>query len=271
MRIDAQYDNFPADTFASIYTAGLRGEQYIALEPGGSEEMPGQMGLYANDDTVCSGVGAGNRTSNGIIKRMKKILKFVLIAALLLTGSLVVAEENIPLLIVQDTSTRMLASLKAEKEAIRNDPGRLQALVSEIVSPYFDFQRMSQWVLGRAWVSASDVQREHFVSEFSTLLMRTYGRALAEYSDEKIIYLPFTYEDGSKKAQVRTEIVQPGVAPIPVSYSMYLRDGEWKVYDVSIDGVSLVLNYRSTFGRVIKNEGLDVLIEQLASHNSGQA
>lgn len=205
------------------------------------------------------------------MKNMKKILKSVLIATLLLTGSLAMAEEAIPLLIVQDTSTRMLASLEAEKEAIKNNPERLQALVSEIVLPYFDFRRMSQWVLGRTWKSASELQQEQFVREFRYLLIRTYGHALAEYSNEKIVYLPFNYVEGSKRAQVRTEIVQPGIDPIPISYSMYLRDGEWKVYDISINGVSLVLNYRSTFGRTIKNEGLDALIKQLASHNSGAA
>jgi phospholipid transport system substrate-binding protein len=204
------------------------------------------------------------------MKQMMKVLKSVLIAALLLAGSLVVAEEAIPLLIVQDTSTRMLASLKAEKEAISKNPERLQALVSEIMLPYFDFRRMSQWVLGRAWKSASDIQREKFVNEFRTLLMRTYGRALAEYVDEKVIYLPYAHEDGNKKVRVRTEIERSGGIPISISYSMYLRDGEWKVYDVSIDGVSLVMNYRSTFGRTIKKEGLDTLIKQLVDHNSGQ-
>lgn len=205
------------------------------------------------------------------MKYMKEALKSVLLAALLLAGGQIMAEEAIPLLIVQDTSTRMLASLKAEKEAIKKDPQRLQALVSEIVLPYFDFRRMSQWVLGRAWKGASDIQREKFINEFRTLLMRTYGRALAEYVDEKVNYLPYIHVEGSKKVQVRTEIEQPGGIPISISYSMYLRDGEWKVYDVSIDGVSLVMNYRSTFGRTIKKEGLDALIRKMVNHNSGQA
>ena len=142
-------------------------------------------------------------------------------------------------------------------------------LVAEIVLPYFDFRRMSQWVLGRNWRTATAQQRERFVEQFRLLLVRTYGRALSEYADEKVIYLPFDAGSEADRVTVRTEIEQPGGAPIPISYSMYLSDDGWKVYDVAISGVSLVTNYRSSFGSIIRKDGMDSLIEQLGNRNAG--
>ena len=169
--------------------------------------------------------------------------------------------------LVRDTSSRMLVALRDEKQAIVADPGHLYELVAEIVLPYFDFRRMSQWVLGRNWRSATAEQREQFVEQFRILLVRTYGSALSEYADETIIYLPFVEPGDAATVTVRTEIEQVG-APIPISYSMYRSPDGWKVYDVAISGVSLVTNYRSTFGSIIRKEGMDSLIRQMTDRNN---
>ena len=188
---------------------------------------------------------------------------------MLLLGTAGVAAEIIsPQELVRDTSSRMLVALRDEQEAIAADSDRLYELVAEIVLPYFDFRRMSQWVLGRYWRTATDEQRARFTEQFRILLVRTYGSALSEYADEKIIYLPFVEPGDAKTVTVRTEIEQVG-APIPISYSMYRRPDGWKVYDVAISGVSLVTNYRSTFGSVIRKEGMDSLIRQMTDRNSG--
>ena len=187
---------------------------------------------------------------------------------MLLLGTAGVAAENIsPQELVRDTSSRMLVALRDEQEAIAADSDRLYELVAEIVLPYFDFRRMSQWVLGRNWRTATDEQRARFTEQFRILLVRTYGSALSEYADEKIIYLPFVEPGDAKTVRVRTEIEQVG-APIPISYSMYRSSDGWKVYDVAISGVSLVTNYRSTFGSVIRKEGMDSLIRQMTNRNS---
>lgn len=179
------------------------------------------------------------------------------------------AGENTPLDIVRDTSTRMLVALQNERTRISKDSGRLDELVAEIVLPYFDFRRMSQWVLGRNWRTATQAQQERFVEQFRVLLVRTYGRALSGYADETVVYLPFDAGSDAEKVTVRTEIEQRGGAPVPISYAMYLSDGDWKVYDVAISGVSLVTNYRSSFGSIIRKDGMDSLIEQLDSRNAG--
>lgn len=168
---------------------------------------------------------------------------------------------------VRQTSDRMIAALKAEREAIKADPKRLYPLVEEIVLPHFDFERMSGWVLGKHWRTASDAQKTRFVQEFRALLVRTYATAMAEYRDQEIVYLPFKAESGADDVTVRSEIKNPGGPSIPVSYSAYLKNNEWKVYDVNIDGVSMVTNYRSTFSNEIRQAGLDALIDKLATRN----
>ena len=200
------------------------------------------------------------------------ILKRVVPVFLLLHMSVAVCAtpapaDILPQELVRDTSSRMLSALRNEQDAIKNNPGRLYELVSEIVLPYFDFRRMSQWVLGKNWRTATPDQRERFVEEFRKLLVRTYGTALSEYADEKIIYLPFAASTSASRVTVRTEIEQGG-STIPISYSMYNSSEGWKVYDVAISGVSLVTNYRSTFGSIIRGEGMDSLIKQLVERNS---
>ena len=197
---------------------------------------------------------------------IKHSLIFFLAACILVTGQVSAANDISPHELVHDTQTRMLNALRDEQQAIASNPGRLYELVADIVLPYFDFRRMSQWVLGKNWRRATPEQRERFVKEFRTLLIRTYGTALSEYADEKIIYLPFAEDSTARRVTVQIEIEQGG-STIPISYSMYnSRDG-WKVYDIVISGVSLVTNYHSTFGNIIRDKGMDILIERLVERN----
>lgn len=169
--------------------------------------------------------------------------------------------------VVHQTSDRMIAVLKADREAMRADPTRLYPLVEEIVLPHFDFVRMSSWVLGKHWRTASDAQKKNFVQAFRMLLVRIYATAMAEYRDQEIVYLPLKAEPGADDVNVRSEVKMRGGPSIPVAYSLYLKDGAWKVYDVNIDGVSMVANYRTTFSHDIKQGGLDALIDKLATLN----
>jgi phospholipid transport system substrate-binding protein len=229
------------------------------------EQIIGQflysMSARENDEQVCSVM-------------VSPVLKNTIVCVLLLglslgSGLCVAANELSPQELVRDTSSRMLSALRDEQDVIASNPGRLYELVSDIVLPYFDFRVMSKWVLGKNWRKATPEQRERFVDAFRALLVRTYGTALSEYADEKIVYLPHTLDNKARTVTVQTEIKQGG-SSIPISYSMYnSRDG-WKVYDVVISGVSLVTNYRSTFGNIIRAKGMDNLIEQLVERNQLQ-
>lgn len=170
---------------------------------------------------------------------------------------------------VKGATERVLETLNKDREVISNDPTRIYGIVNKFILPHFDFERMSQRVLGKFWHRATEEQQRKFVREFQTLLVHTYGAALREYSTQKVEYLPSRSRDGGE-VSVRTQIVQTASLPIPIYYEMYKLDVGWKVYDVTIDGVSLVINYRSTFASEIRNSGIDGLIERLVKHNQGR-
>lgn len=169
--------------------------------------------------------------------------------------------------LVRETADQVISELTANREALENNPEKLYRMVNEIVLPRFDFERMARYVLGRNWNDASDQQKQAFIKEFRTLLVRTYATALFEYTGQEIVYKPFHMEEGDRRAVVKTE-VQPADGPaIPIEYALLQSDDEWKVYDVRIDGLSLVTNYRSQYGRILQRQGMDALISQLAEKN----
>ena len=170
--------------------------------------------------------------------------------------------------LVQSTTERMLQALEERRSELDSRPGLIYELVSKIVVPSFDFQRITQYAMGRFWRDADPKQQEALIEEFQRLLVRTYAKALLDYSGQKIKILPL--RPGSRKGQVvvHTEVNQPGASVIPIDYQMYLRDDAWKVYDVAIDGVSLVANYRSSFATEIRRNGIDGLIRSLRARNA---
>lgn len=200
---------------------------------------------------------------------MKKVFGFVLIAALLLTNSLSLASASVaPGELVESTATKLLETIKAEKESIDQDPRRIYQLVDEIVLPHFDFPRMAKRVLGKNWRKATPAQRKSFTMVFRDLLVRTYSNSLTEYTDQKITYLPVRGQTANaKKVTVRSEVELASGTPIEVAYSLATNKDRWMVYDIKIDGVSLVTNYRSSFSREIDQQGIDSLISKLAKKN----
>jgi len=184
-----------------------------------------------------------------------------------LTTSWVRAEQHPAQQLVEQTSERVLERLKRDREALRADPGLIFPLVEDLVLPHFDFEVMSRWVLGRYWRQASEEQKARFIEEFKGLLVRTYATALLEYSDQSIAYKPLLGGENADRVTVATEVVPSGGPRIPINYQLYKKGGEWKVYDIAVDGVSLLLNYRTSYGSEIRRHGLADLIERLAQRN----
>ncbi len=201
---------------------------------------------------------------------MKQILASLMVVASLLMMTTISRAGEIadPQAMVECATERMLQSLKDNEKQLEEDPTVIYGLVQDILMPNFDFEKMSKLALGKNWRKASTEQRDRFIEEFRLLLVRTYSTAMLEYTDEKINFLPFHGDVAKKKVKVKMEILQAGGPSIPMALSMYLNKEEaWKVYDVKIDGISLVTNYRSTFNTEIRNEGMDKLIDRLASRN----
>ena len=170
--------------------------------------------------------------------------------------------------IVRETISGVLDQLTKNKAEYEADHGKLFAMVDERILPYFDFRKMSQLVLGLNWRRADDQQREKFVSEFKQLLVRTYAIALLNYTNQKLEYLPYTGEPTDKVVTVKVNIKQGGGSPdIPVYSQFYNGKNGWKVIDISIEGISLVTNYRNVYNDTIRKDGLDKLIQSIADSN----
>lgn len=172
------------------------------------------------------------------------------------------AAANEPVDVVRGAADAILAELKAEPSKYRTSDAAVQQLVRDKLLPYVDRERVAQWILGRNWRSASEDQRERFIEAFTNLLLRTYATALHEYDSQELRYLPGGAGQGGS-AVVRTQIVRPDGPPVSVDYKLTDRSGEWKVYDVAIESVSMVVTYRAEYATIIQREGLDGLIARL--------
>ena len=173
--------------------------------------------------------------------------------------------------LARSTTQEVLSILKADKEIQGGNLQKVYELVEAKILPNFDFNRMTQLAVGKHWSSASAQQKQALVSEFRNLLVRTYASSLTAFSNQTVDFKPMNMKPGDEEVVVKSEVKQPGGQVIPIDYSMYQTAFGWKVYDVSIDGVSLVTNYRSSFSTKIRQSGIDGLINQLASQSQKQA
>ena len=200
---------------------------------------------------------------------MKRFAAIFLILFTTLIGVSASAEpESTPDQIVHKTADDILSLIKAHRAEYAKDTSKLYVMVQEHILPNFDFERMAQWVLGRSWKQANDAQRKQFVREFQNVLVRTYSTALLSYNDQEVHYLPSNFKPDSKESTVKVEVKQNNGAPdIPMQYMFYKAPTGWRIYDMNIDGVDLVSNYRSIYASKIRQSGLDGLLASMATAN----
>lgn len=177
------------------------------------------------------------------------------------------AAQETPDALVKRTTDEVLAIIKADKDVQSGNTTKVVQLAERKVLPHFDFSRMARLAVGRNWTQASEAQKETLTKEFRTLLVRTYSTSLAQYRNQTIEVKPAKVGPQDKEAVVKTAVIQQGGPPIPIDYTMEKTDGGWKVYDVVIDGASLVTTYRGTFNDQIQKGGIDGLIKTLQERN----
>jgi phospholipid transport system substrate-binding protein len=173
-----------------------------------------------------------------------------------------------PQQVIKISSDKMQAKMQ-DKSFIQNF-SKVNQFVTEVIYPHTDFDKISALVLGKLWKTATPQERESFKREFQTLLVRTYSRAFVEFKEWSVHFLPMEQGEDANKAIVKTEVIQPGIQPVAVNYRMFLAsDGRWKAYDIMIEGVSLVTNYRTTFTNEVQTKGsLSAVIDGLAKRNA---
>jgi len=188
----------------------------------------------------------------------------MMLALLLLTYPLgLMSAEQSATQLVEDTAEKMLSTLENRRAEIERRPQLINELVDNLLAPHFDFEQMTRLAVGRDWRNASPEQQQALTDSFRNLLVRTYAKSIMKYSGQDIVYESARPGTRTGTVVVPTEVRAPGSAPIPIEYFMLERGSSWKVYDVVIDGVSMISNYRSQFRTTIATSGIDGLIEQL--------
>jgi len=206
---------------------------------------------------------------------MKALQKVVLILLSFLSLSVYAAagsaSSSQPDELIKSTSEKVLNALEQNKEKYDQKPEELHALVKNIILPHLDFRAMSKLALGKNWRKANDTQQERFVDAFKSMLIRTYSTSLTEYAGQEIKFLPYRPPaEGKRTVKVKTVISQINGPSIPIDYSLRIKDDIWKVYDIKIDGISLVTNYRNSFASDINRVGIDGLIDKLLAKSASQ-
>lgn len=167
---------------------------------------------------------------------------------------------------VKEQVSVVLADLKANKTVYQENPAALNRMIDSKMVPYFDTQSMARLVLGKHWKKATKVQQQAFLQEFKRLIMRKYSEGLLQYTDAQV-----TYGEPSPVRKNRTKIdatISSHGKSYPLKLSMAYHKGEWKGYDVSIDGLSVITSYRSSIGEEVSQKGIQTVIDDITQLNA---
>lgn len=205
------------------------------------------------------------------MKKQKQQLFFILMLCWLSLSvfSHTVQAEPGPETLLREVTDTLLAEIRRDPEQLK-DIDRVRALTERLILPHIDFQAAAQWVLGKYWRTASGAQRERFVDEFRQLLLNTYVHSISNYRENKIRISPARGEPASGRAVIDAEIERPDGPPVHLGFRLHRPGADWLVYDISVEGISLVATHRSSFAKEIHDKGLDSLIDHLASVNAGK-
>ncbi len=192
-----------------------------------------------------------------------RILKTILLAVGVVLSPMIIAQSS-PVPMLEQTANEIISTLKQNKANLKSNPNIVYNAVEKHLLPIVDVAGMSRSVLGRqAWMKASETQRTQFSQAFTRLVIRTYSSPLAQYSDETVQFLPVRGSLNSRFMRVNSLIVRSEGQNIPLTYSLVDKNGQWKIYDISVEGVSLLQSFRSQFAQVLQNSSIDEVIKQM--------
>ena len=173
-----------------------------------------------------------------------------------------------PDVLVKTLTDEVAAALKKDKDIQAGDTKKVADLIETKIVPHFNFVRMARIAMARNWRSATPEQQKELAAEFKTLLVRTYSSALVNYKEQQIDYKPLRAKPGDNEVTVKSDVKPSGsTQPVTIDYELEKTDSGWKIYDVKVDGVSLVTTYRDTFATEVRERGIDGLIKSLAAKN----
>jgi phospholipid transport system substrate-binding protein len=202
---------------------------------------------------------------------MTALQKFFMCAWMCFTLGVAHADVVAPDLLIKNTVQDVIAVIKQDKDIRAGDQKKILALVDDKVLPHFDFERMTQLAVGKYWRSATPEQKQALVTEFRNMLVRTYTKVFTVYRDQTVEVKPSKIAADDTEVTIKTIISKPGSQLTPVDYEMKKSADGWKVFDISVEGVSMVMSYRGTFSSQIQESGIDGLIKVLSNKNINAA
>jgi phospholipid transport system substrate-binding protein len=207
---------------------------------------------------------------------MKKTLLRTLAAAWLMAFAATSFAQNAnanlsPDELVKKVTTDVLEAIKSDKQLAAGDKNKALALAEEKILPLVDFQEATRLAVGRSWAQASPEQRERLTQAFRQMLVRSYSNAIEAYQGQTVRVLPSRAAPNADEATVRNQYLRPGGAPVSLEYAMRKTPEGWKIYDITVEGISLVLTYRGQFEQVVKQSGIDGLIKTMNEKTSPPA
>jgi len=181
------------------------------------------------------------------------------------------AQQMGPEELVKKMTDEVMEAIKSDKQLAAGDRQKALKLAEEKILPHVDFEEATRLAVGRSWREASPEQRKKLTDEFRRMLVRTYSSAVSTYQGQTMKVLPVRMKPEDTEATVRNQYIRSGAKPVSIDYSMRKTDAGWKIYDIVVEGVSLVLTYRSEFDVVVKQDGIDGLLKRLAQKNTPPA
>ena len=206
-----------------------------------------------------------------MLPRFARLATAAAAAAIVLAGSAraqAQSEIQAPDLLVKTVTLEVVDIIQKDKDIQKGDRKKVIALIEAKVLPHFNFQAMTSSAVGRNWDKANAEQKARLTDEFKTLLVRTYSSALASYSNQKFEFRPLRAKPSDTDVTVNVRVMQSGDQPMTIDYDMEKRPGGWKVWDVRVGGISLVVNYRTEFDNQIRENGVEGLIRTLYAKNN---
>jgi phospholipid transport system substrate-binding protein len=195
----------------------------------------------------------------------------ILFALSLLSAFPVFAQEPGPEALVKKMTQDVLDAIKSDKQLAAGDRQKAIKLAEEKILPHVDFEEATRLAVARGWAQASPEQKKRLVQEFRSMLVRTYSNAITAYQGQTMKVMPVRMKPGDDEVTVHNQFIRPGAKPVAIDYSMRKTGQGWKIYDIVVEGVSLVLTYRSEFDAVVKQDGIDGLIKRLSQKNTPAA
>jgi len=193
---------------------------------------------------------------------MRILNTILLVIGVILSPAILAQTSPVPML--EQTANGIIDTLKDNKSNLKNNPNIIYQAVESHLLPNVDVAGMSRSVLGRqAWNKATPAQRAQFSQAFTRLVIRTYSSPLAQYSDETVQFLPLRGSLNARFMRVNSVIVRSQGQNIPLTYSLVAKDGQWKIYDISVEGVSLLQSFKSQFAQALQNSSIDDVIKQM--------